>query len=237
MSVFPDAIGTTTRPRELLPYGDMAFNAFGPRNALFDRAFAKAEPVMAFILSRCRRDALRQAASAHECFARRGRAGQLSEEEAALLVRSLLTAGIDTTVRGIGNALVALARHPDQWARLHAAPALARQAFDEAVRYESPVQTFLGRPRPTSTLPAFIGAERRCSCSLELRTVTRGDGRRPQRSTSRATRPAMLALAPVSTAVSARWWRSSRERHCSVRWRIVSERSSWSVLPCCTNNT
>lgn len=154
MSVFPDALGIDGEGREnLLPYGDMAFNAFGPRNALFERAFARAEPVTAFIASRCRREALRPGGLGARIFAAVD-SGQLSEEEAPLLVRSLLTAGIDTTVHGIGNALVALVRHPEQWARLHAEPALARQAFDEAIRYESPVQTFF---RTTTTDTEIAG--------------------------------------------------------------------------------
>lgn len=142
MAVFPDAIGIDPEGREnLLPYGDMAFNAFGPRNALFEAAFARAESVTSFIASRCRREALRPGSLGARIFDAATQ-GRVSEDEAALLVRSLLTAGIDTTVHGIGNALVALSRHPAQWARLHAEPALARQAFDEAVRFESPVQTF-----------------------------------------------------------------------------------------------
>ena len=41
LSVFPDAMGLTKDGREnLLPYGDMASNAFGPRNQLFEAAFA-----------------------------------------------------------------------------------------------------------------------------------------------------------------------------------------------------
>ena len=35
-----------------------------------------------------------------------------------------------------------LARFPEQFAKLRANPALARAAFEEAVRFESPVQTF-----------------------------------------------------------------------------------------------
>jgi cytochrome P450 len=53
-----------------------------------------------------------------------------------------LTAGLDTTVNGIGAALDALSRHPDEYARLRADPSLARAAFEEAIRLESPVQTF-----------------------------------------------------------------------------------------------
>lgn len=142
MTVFPDAIGIDADGRDnLLPYGDMAFNAFGPRNELFQRAFARAEPVGAFIASRCRRESLRPGSLGAQVFAAAD-AGHVTEDEAALLVRSLLTAGIDTTVHGIGNALVALARFPGEWARLHAEPGRARNAFDEAMRLESPVQTF-----------------------------------------------------------------------------------------------
>ena len=64
------------------------------------------------------------------------------QAEAPLLVRSLLSAGLDTTVNGIGAAVYCLARFPDQFARLRQDPTLARNAFEEAVRFESPVQTF-----------------------------------------------------------------------------------------------
>jgi cytochrome P450 len=49
---------------------------------------------------------------------------------------------VDTTVHGLSAVLYAFATHPDRWARLRAEPGLARVAFDEAVRWESPVQTF-----------------------------------------------------------------------------------------------
>jgi 4-methoxybenzoate monooxygenase (O-demethylating) len=68
--------------------------------------------------------------------------GEITYEQAPLVVRSLLTAGVDTTVHGLGAVLYAFATHPQQWARLRSDPRLARVAFDEAVRWESPVQTF-----------------------------------------------------------------------------------------------
>ena len=57
-------------------------------------------------------------------------------------MRSLLSAGLDTTVNGIGAAIYCLARFPEEWERLRSDPSLARNAFEEAVRFESPVQTF-----------------------------------------------------------------------------------------------
>src|SRR5215831_12123209 len=79
--------------------------------------------------------------------------GELTEEEAPIVARSLLTAGVDTTVSGIGAAVYCLARFPEQFARLRAEPALARAAFEEAVRYETPVQTFFR----TTTQPVDLG--------------------------------------------------------------------------------
>ena len=63
-----------------------------------------------------------------------------SRAEAPLLVRSL-SRPAHTTVN-IGAAVYCLARFPDQLAKLRGDPTLARNAFEEAVRYESPVQTF-----------------------------------------------------------------------------------------------
>ena len=59
-----------------------------------------------------------------------------------MVVRSLLSAGVDTTVHGLSATLFAMATNPLQWQRLREEPALIRTAFDEAVRWESPVQTF-----------------------------------------------------------------------------------------------
>ena len=59
-----------------------------------------------------------------------------------MLVRSLLTAGIDTTVAAIGNALLAFAENPSEWEKLHADPTLAKQAFEEVLRYDGVVQSF-----------------------------------------------------------------------------------------------
>lgn len=69
-------------------------------------------------------------------------AGELTEAEAGMLVRSFLSAGIDTTVYGLGNALFCFARHREQWTILRENPSLIRLAFEEVLRFEAPVQTF-----------------------------------------------------------------------------------------------
>ena len=142
LSVFPDAMGLRQEGREhLLPYAGTVFNAFGPDNELRRNAIQRAAPHIAWVTEQCQRENLSAdgiGATVHAAVD----AGEITAEEAPLLVRSLLSAGIDTTVNALGAAIYCLARFPSEMAKLHADPALARSAFEEAIRYESPVQTF-----------------------------------------------------------------------------------------------
>ncbi|HEY1797043.1 MAG TPA: cytochrome P450 [Stellaceae bacterium] len=143
LTVFPDAMGMSRDNRRyLLPYGNMVFNSFGPRNEFFDSAIADAEPVLAWLQEQMQRHSFAPGsfgAVIHEA----ADTGELTEEETPVVARSLLTAGVDTTVSGIGAAVYCLARFPGELQKLRADPSLARAAFEEAVRYETPVQTFL----------------------------------------------------------------------------------------------
>jgi 4-methoxybenzoate monooxygenase (O-demethylating) len=142
LAVFPDAVGLGPTGREnLLPYGNYAFNAFGPRNDLVIAGAPDMPGWSAWVNDQCGREALSGNGFGAAIWAAADR-GELTEQQAPLLVRSLLSAGVDTTVHGIAAVLFAFATHPDQWARLRAEPSLARIAFDEAVRWQSPVQTF-----------------------------------------------------------------------------------------------
>jgi 4-methoxybenzoate monooxygenase (O-demethylating) len=142
LKVFPDAVGIADEGREnLMRYGNMVFNSFGPRNDLLDRAMENAGPVRDWIMSKCSRGALAPDALGMQIF-QAVDSGALVEAEAGMLVRSFLSAGIDTTVFGLGNALYCFARYPEQWTALRKNPALNRLAFEEVLRFEAPVQTF-----------------------------------------------------------------------------------------------
>lgn len=140
--VFADAIGLPREGRHLLlPYAAMTFNAFGPANALRDEAFAGRGPVLEWATAACQRDALTPGGLGAQIWAAVDR-DEITAEQAPLLVRSLLAAGLDTTVAALGNALYCLATNPDQYEFLHADPDLAKRAFEESLRLESPVQAF-----------------------------------------------------------------------------------------------
>src|ERR1700742_1208522 len=156
VKVFPDAVGISPEGREnLLPYGSMVFNSFGPRNDLFNKAMANAGPVRDWIMSKCGRAALAPDGLGMKIFDAVD-AGELSEDEAGMLVRSFLSAGIDTTVYGLGNALYCFARNPEQWAILRENPNLIRGSFEEVLRFEAPVQTFFR----TTTKAVDVGGVR-----------------------------------------------------------------------------
>jgi cytochrome P450 len=156
LKVFPDATGISEEGREnLLPYGTMVFNSFGPRNDLFDKAMANAGPVREWIMSKCSRAALAPGGLGMQIFDAVD-AGELSEDEAGMLVRSFLSAGIDTTVYGLGNALYCFARYPEQWTVLRENPNLIRGSFEEVLRFEAPVQTFFR----TTTKAVDVGGVR-----------------------------------------------------------------------------
>src|SRR5947209_13829198 len=60
LKVFGDVVGLPEEGREnLLPYANMVFNAFGPRNQLFEAAMAKAQVVQPWIAASCSREVLR----------------------------------------------------------------------------------------------------------------------------------------------------------------------------------
>ena len=142
VAAFPPAVGLRNiDQRALVDYGAMVFNALGPDTALRQAAMAKAPNIVPYITEQCQRGNLHAEGFGADLYAAAD-AGEITEHEAGLLVRSLLSAGVDTTVTGIGSALWALARNPEQFERLRADPKLARNAFEEALRLTSPVHSF-----------------------------------------------------------------------------------------------
>ena len=142
LRVFPDAVGLRQEGREdLLPYGTHLFNAFGPPNDLVEQGLADAPRLQGSVVEMCAREALAEDGFGASIWAAADR-GEITHDQAPLVVRSLLSAGVDTTVQGLSALLYCLSTHPEELDRLRERPALARSSFDEAVRVESPVQIF-----------------------------------------------------------------------------------------------
>jgi cytochrome P450 len=96
----------------------------------------------------------------------------LTDRELHALVMLLLGAGFETTVNLLGNAVVLLDAHREQWDALVADPSGWDRAVEEVLRYDSPVQltgrtaladsTVAGRPVPAGArVTVLLGAANR----------------------------------------------------------------------------
>ncbi len=142
LSIFPDLIGLRDDGREnLIPYATSVFNAFGPRNALLERSLREAESATAWVAESCKRDFLKSDGWGAAVYAAADR-GDCTPAEAERLVRSFLSAGVDTTVNGIANLVYAFSENPGEWQKLRAEPSLARKAIEESLRWGGVAQTF-----------------------------------------------------------------------------------------------
>jgi cytochrome P450 len=142
MMVFPDTIGLRPDGREhLLDYAAIVFNAFGPRNAVFEEGNRGKEQAITWVAEACKRENLARGGWGMAVYEAADR-GDCTADEAERLVRSFLSAGVDTTVNGIAHLVLALAQFPGEFARLRDNPKLALRAFEESLRWDSTVQTF-----------------------------------------------------------------------------------------------
>ena len=139
---FPQAVGLREIDRrKLVDYGEMVFNAIGPDNELRRNAMANGPDVVPWIMEQCQREHLDPEGFGAAIYAGSD-TGEVTVEEAGLLVRSLLSAGVDTTVAALGSAVWCFANHPEQFQLLKADPTLSVWAFEETLRYTSPIHTF-----------------------------------------------------------------------------------------------
>jgi 4-methoxybenzoate monooxygenase (O-demethylating) len=134
----PDAIGLRVEGREhMYAFGHMVWATMGPENELFREAMVDIEPVLAWLEQCCDRDNLAAGGIGMVLY---GLAddGVVTQAEAKLLLQTVLSAGADTTIMTMANAMYAFAKFPDQYQKLRQDPGLVRSAFDESLRWDSP---------------------------------------------------------------------------------------------------
>lgn len=152
---FGDAVGIPRegRAENLLPHGAMNFSAFGPENDRYREYFEKGDGTRDWVMANCARENLSPDGLGAKIW-EHADAGSITADQAALLVRAMLSAGLDTTALALGNTLRCLTASPDAWAVVHEKPTMMKFAIDEALRFESPFQSFF---RTTSRAVDFHG--------------------------------------------------------------------------------
>jgi 4-methoxybenzoate monooxygenase (O-demethylating) len=136
--VLPDLLGLPQKGREhMYAFGHMVWATMGPMNELFQEAMQNTGPVIEWATACCERENLHPEGLGMEMFRAADR-GQVTHDEAKLLVGILLSAAADTTVMTMATAIRAFCLFPDQYALLRSDPSLVRAAFDESLRWDSP---------------------------------------------------------------------------------------------------
>lgn len=134
-----DEIAATTRPM----VGQAAID--GARRATTE-LIAYLEPVITRLRAEPGEDLLSALVQAEDA------GDRLSHEELLAFAILLLVAGNETTTNLLGNGVLALLREPEQLAALRGDAALLPRAIEEALRFDSPVQTLIRFARRPSEL-------------------------------------------------------------------------------------
>jgi len=136
--VLPDLLGIPDDGREhMYAFGNMVWATLGPVNDLFHAAMKDTGPVIEWVERCCSRENLTPGRLGMQMFLAADR-GEITQDEAKLLVGILLSAAADTTVMTLANAIRAFAMFPAQYQLVRADRSLVRPAFDESLRWDSP---------------------------------------------------------------------------------------------------
>jgi cytochrome P450 len=136
--VLPDLLGVAEKGREhMLAFGHMVWATMGPMNELFHEAMKDTGPVIEWATSCCNRENLAPDSLGMQMFEAADR-GEITQDEAKLLVGILLSAAADTTVMTMATAIRAFCLFPDQYQLLRSDRSLLRAAFEESLRWDSP---------------------------------------------------------------------------------------------------
>ena len=136
--VLPDLLGIPVPGREhMYAFGNMVWATMGPMNELFAEAMRDTGPVVDWAVQCCSRENLDPEGLGMQMFLAADR-GEITQDEAKLLVGILLSAAADTTIITMANAIRAFSIYPDQYQLVRANPSLVRAAFEESLRWDSP---------------------------------------------------------------------------------------------------
>ncbi|CAN5203534.1 cytochrome P450 [soil metagenome] len=141
MTVFPASLGLQAHPENMVIVGDFNFNALGPQNALFQESNRKLVGIMDWYEETQGRNLIRPGSFSDQVYAAED-AGLVEKGVAKGMVRTMLRGGMDTTISGIGSALLLLAQRPGVWASLRENRSRLKMVFEEAIRLETPIQSY-----------------------------------------------------------------------------------------------
>ena len=142
VAVLLDLIGLPDDGRDqVLNWADGAFNAFGPDNERLRRSLPVHQEKFEYLASVVASDRL-AAGSIGRGICEAADRGDIERASCVSLLAALVDAGLDTTINAMSNVALLFSRYPQQWERLRADRTRIPAAFNEILRWESPVQAF-----------------------------------------------------------------------------------------------
>lgn len=147
----PDLLGWPSDGRvRLLEWANAAFDGLGPLN---ERGMAAADGLleMSAFAERLAQGDL-PAGSMAEGILQAAARGEIDAARCPMAIIDYLAPSLDTTISAIGNAIWLFANHPEQWQLLRQQPQRVKQAFNEALRVESPISCFTRLARDVASI-------------------------------------------------------------------------------------
>jgi cytochrome P450 len=142
LQVVPDLVGWPKDEREhLLTWAAATFNVLGPVNGTSLGSTSSALGMMRFAKRIARTGNVLPGSMGDEVIAA-ANAGVIPRGEASALMIDYLAPSLDTTISAISSALRLFALHPGQWDEIRSDRSLIPNAFNEVVRFESPLRAF-----------------------------------------------------------------------------------------------
>lgn len=142
VSVVARLIGLPENRRmKLLDWSDAVFMAFGPMNDRTSRALPELQELFEYLNYEATPESLAPGSWGTAIYAA-GERGEIPADRCFELMLALVGAGMETTISAIGSLFHLFSEYPGEWDKVRADPALAANAFAEALRLESPVHYF-----------------------------------------------------------------------------------------------
>jgi cytochrome P450 len=141
LEVVGDLIGFTGEAREnMLRWGQAAMQVIGPLNQRTAENFPIAGELYAWCSNVTAED-LAPGSVGRGIFDAEAR-GDIPPDTAGHIIHQYLGAGVDSTVAALGNIIALFAAHPEQLALVRQDHALVGSAFNEVLRYWSPLHAW-----------------------------------------------------------------------------------------------
>lgn len=142
ISIVLDLIGIQGDLRDkILPWGEAAFNLLGPMNERSQQSMPVAGELFQWTHEEMRGSDLADGSIGRNIWEAAER-GDISHESFGYIVHQILAAGMDTTITTIGNALMLLGQHPDQFDLLKQDLSKVPAAVTEVLRVRTPAPVF-----------------------------------------------------------------------------------------------